>query len=188
MFVERNYMLWKDQEVIKWLKSNVHQVIQRVESNKESSTIATYDTVLRETFKDNQDNVYTHLLLSEYTDNISTTQLPPEIVEALRGGVGPGPRIYDSFREMAHNQQLRQIEQQRIPAATDNPIALFLNTLLPWTPTPNAPYQPNNNNNGQQQDANTMQQLVHFLQNMADQIGEGFANDGGGNEGHEHQE
>jgi hypothetical protein len=62
----------------------------------------------------------------EYTDNIE--QLPPDIMEALRHG--GGVQIYDQFQ---------QARNPTIHSPTNNPFALFLNTLLPWNPIPNAP-------------------------------------------------
>ena len=41
-----------------------------------------------------------------------------------------GPQLYNAFHEMP---------PQVIHAQTNNPLGLFLSTLLPWNPVPNAP-------------------------------------------------
>lgn len=67
---------------------------------------------------------------------------------------GPA-QLYDGFH------QAREQARQTIPATTNNPLHLFLQSLLPWNPVPNAPApnQPNQPN---------PQWLVDLLNNLGD--------------------
>lgn len=82
--------------------------------------------------------------------------LPPEIQQVMRGGGGllNGPLLYNGFQQHRANgthqqrnarfvhgnqQGMEQGQQQVVHAPTSNPLALFLQTLMPWQPTPNAP-------------------------------------------------
>jgi len=87
-------------------------------------------------------------VLSEYTD-ATENSLPPDVVQAMRHG-GGGLQLYDSFVEM---------QQPTVHATTSNPLELFLSTLLPWNPVPNAPPLDGNQRN------NFMQGLADFLAN-----------------------
>jgi hypothetical protein len=67
-------------------------------------------------------------MASEYTD-VMENSLPPEVVQAIRHG-GGGIQLYDTFQEL---------QNPTVHATTNNPLELFLQTLLPWNPVPNAP-------------------------------------------------
>jgi len=124
LFVERNYSLWKGPDIDKWLKDNVIQVIQLKESKDPMAS--NYATVIKEEYSDSSQNVFNHILLSEYADTVQNA-LPPDLIEAIRHG---GPQLYNAFH---------QVPQPVVHAPTNNPIGLFLSSLLPWNPIPNAP-------------------------------------------------
>ncbi len=108
--------------------------------------------------------------MSEYAGVVDA--LPPEIQQVMRGGGGllNGPLLYNGFQQHRANangglqhrnvrfqqgQQGQQgMEQQQpvVHAPTSNPLSLFLQTLMPWQPTPNAPpvqQQQQGQNNGE---------------------------------------
>jgi hypothetical protein len=60
-------------------------------------------------------------MASEYTD-VMENSLPPEVVQAIRHG-GGGIQLYDTFQEL---------QNPTVHATTNNPLELFLQTLLPW--------------------------------------------------------
>eukprot|EP01117_Protostelium_nocturnum_P009821 TRINITY_DN3505_c1_g1_i1.p1 TRINITY_DN3505_c1_g1~~TRINITY_DN3505_c1_g1_i1.p1 ORF type:complete len:644 (-),score=253.48 TRINITY_DN3505_c1_g1_i1:445-2262(-) len=132
LFVERNFTLWKDPDVVKWLKKNVEAVITRIQ--KGDVMVTNFSTILQEEFVNTERDLFNHLLLSEYTDNLAANQLPPDVAQALRGG--GQVEIYQGFHEA---QAIRAANAPRIHATTNNPLALFLQTLIPWNETPNAP-------------------------------------------------
>lgn len=82
----------------------------------------------------------------EFTDRIET--LPPELMDQIRHG--GGANIY------------HEVQQAQAPpvvhASTNNPLLLFLQTLLPG-PVPNAPPL----QQGQQQQNNNTQSLLNLL-------------------------
>lgn len=146
LYIERNYSLWKDPEVTQWLKRNVVQVVEKVYAN--DSTVTNAEKFIEENYSENSQNIYHHLLLSEHSDSVDNA-LPPDLVEAIRHG-GGGLQLYEGF-QAARNPTVH--------ATTGNPLALFLSTLVPWNPVPNAPPQ-----EGQQ---DWMVDLLAYLQQQA---------------------
>ncbi|PRP79343.1 transcription factor 25-like [Planoprotostelium fungivorum] len=132
LFVERNFTLWRDAEVVRWVKKNMAIVLSAVE--KGDVMVTNYETVLKEEYVKNERDTFNHLLLSEYTDNIAQDALPADVVNAMRGG--GQAEIYEGFQAA---QAARAANAPRIHATTNDPLLLFLQTLLPWNETPNAP-------------------------------------------------
>lgn len=62
LYVERNYALWKDPAVMKWLKENTSTVVKKVEAD--DPLVASYTAVVKEMYADSSTNIYNHLLLS----------------------------------------------------------------------------------------------------------------------------
>eukprot|EP01119_Soliformovum_irregulare_P017026 TRINITY_DN5014_c0_g2_i1.p1 TRINITY_DN5014_c0_g2~~TRINITY_DN5014_c0_g2_i1.p1 ORF type:complete len:470 (-),score=112.36 TRINITY_DN5014_c0_g2_i1:36-1445(-) len=148
LYVERGSTLWKEVEVVKWLKKNVKIVLERVEKN--DPVIQQYEETIKREYEENPKNLYNHLVLSEFSDSL-VNALPPELAEAVRRGDG-GVRLYENFQEPP---------PRVVHAQSANVLAQFLQTLMPWNPVPNAPPV---DGGGQ---GEWMQQLLDLLQQRA---------------------
>ncbi|EGC35534.1 hypothetical protein DICPUDRAFT_152155 [Dictyostelium purpureum] len=126
LYVERSYQLWQPNEIQEWLKKNAEIVLEKV-SNKDP-LVEKLTKTIRDEYETVNQQVFEHLLLSEYSDAIQ--RLPPDIVEAMqaegyenimpqrndnqppqhlrRGGIGGGYQIF----QRQHRNRQQQIEQQ----------------------------------------------------------------------------
>jgi len=150
LYVERNYNLWKNQDVLNWLKKNIKIALQRAQSN--DPMVKNYEAILKEEYMDSSKNIYNHLLLSEHTESIDS--LPPELLHN-----DGGAQLYDAY----YNQP--PPNQPIIHAPTNNPIGFFFQSL--FSPQiPNAPALPNNPNQ-----LGWYQQMLQYLgaQNAEDE-------------------
>eukprot|EP00727_Mastigamoeba_balamuthi_P003582 m51a1_g13220 putative transcription factor 25 (445) ;mRNA; f:155-1670 len=125
IYATRSAELWKG-PAMSWLRRRATALCERVPPEAEG--------VAREMQEHWGSGVasslYRHLLLSDFSD-ASIGNVPREIVEAVAGDGG-----YRAFDRPA----------QRVPAPVQNLLGLFLYTLVPWVPVPNAPHEPDNHN------------------------------------------
>lgn len=120
LFVDKNNTLWKAPEVVTWIKEVITEVQRQASSSTKRST----------EMKSNRDWMLTWwttrseavgsvpLLLSEHADTASP--LPPELF---------APHAQNN----GHNNVPRPAP---LPPLAQNPIALFLQTLMPWVQVP----------------------------------------------------
>jgi hypothetical protein len=88
------------------------------------------------------------LISPEYTDAVAA--LPADVIQNIRQGPA---QLYEGFRAARE-------EMATIHATTNNPLQLFLQTLMPWNHVPNAPpIDPN-----QPQWLNTLLQLLNSVE------------------------
>ncbi|KAF2076334.1 hypothetical protein CYY_002340 [Polysphondylium violaceum] len=126
LFVERNYTLWQSDKVADWIKSNVQIVLAK--HRNADPAIAQQQAVITKEYETVNHDVFSHLVLSEYSDVVQ--RLPPDIVEMMRAdgygdnvvpqrdpnqpparGLGGGVQIY---RQIQRQQQLRRQQQQQL--------------------------------------------------------------------------
>jgi hypothetical protein len=108
-------------QVIQWLKSNTVQVLHRVEKG-DDVMIDNLQTVRQETWVDEEtplSNTAGVLLLSEHLN--PAAPLPAELIEQRVAA------------PQAH------APPANVPLPDDNPLMLFLRTLMPWQQVPNMP-------------------------------------------------
>jgi len=120
VFVERNFSLWKVDAVQKWLRLNVTKLLTRNDLTvmcQEAEAIRK-----REWAEMPNTELYRYLLLSEVPGAISALPQDARVF-----------RMYDA---------LHFDNRDTVSARTSNPLALFLQTLMPWQPVPNGPPMP----------------------------------------------
>lgn len=123
IYVGRNFELWRDPAASKWLIQGVENALKLVESK--DARVANAALIRQDRFAEgDSETLYRHLVLSDYIDLVQT--LPRELLMQQHE---PGLRPFDYAAP--------------VPAVTDNPLLLFLMTLLPFV---NEPNQPANNN------------------------------------------
>lgn len=139
LYIDRCYSLWTSKSVQAWLGVNVATVLQRVASN-DPMVEKCQRAVQNHYSKEGADSL-SRIQASDYNDEVAA--IPADLLE--QQAVVPPPRV--------------------VPARTGNPLALFLQTLMPWNEVPNAPYQGH-------QDINLPEgEREHFLQQLAEWIG-----------------
>ena len=131
VFAARNATLWKVDTVLAWLTrcaTEASRVCADVESHPEFRQLAENMSVFYTSGRLAQlANIYRHLVVSDFTDNVA--RLPREALEEMLAE--------DEMEAMRMNVRRRPV----VHAPTNNLLSLFLSTLLPWLPVPNAPYE-----------------------------------------------
>jgi len=122
IFVDRSYSLWKLPEVIAWLQKNILATMERVKQG--DPLIAIYLEDVKSKYSSSASNTFRHLLLSDYTDAVNS--LPPDVAQNI-------------FQTVYNEDVNIPLQTNVVPALTNNPLGLFLTSLFPWNPIPNAP-------------------------------------------------
>mmetsp|Transcript_14929 Transcript_14929/g.44715 ORF Transcript_14929/g.44715 Transcript_14929/m.44715 type:complete len:823 (+) Transcript_14929:64-2532(+) len=137
IYVDRNGTLWQQDEVKFWLQENAAATLARVD--RQDPAVSYYLAILIEEYTETSKSLFAHLVMSEYTDSGAGAALPADVMQALEGGA------VDPFAQQAMfafgGGPAMPAPAPVIPASTDNELLLFLQTLLPWSSVPNAPYQ-----------------------------------------------
>jgi hypothetical protein len=120
LFVERNAALWRDPDVVTWLKENAIKTKVRAES--QDPMVENCAVILREEHQTVEPNVYRHLLLTD--DNEVVNSLPAEVINE-------GFRIYDDEEEKEYRAQDNNPRN-----TTVNAIGALLSSILPWNTRP----------------------------------------------------
>ncbi|KAG0606180.1 hypothetical protein M758_9G120200 [Ceratodon purpureus] len=126
IYTERNYLVWRAPDVQAWLKRAAQAVVDaadRAEAGNDGGEIANWATVRQEAFSADK-NEYKHLLLSEFSDSGTTSTLPPEEMQHLVFGHGPG----DPGGLMPPQNVLAGM--QNVDLEGGNAALLFLRSLL----------------------------------------------------------
>jgi hypothetical protein len=143
LFVERNAALWRDPDVVTWLKENAIKTKVRAES--QDPMVENCAVILREEHQTVEPNVYRHLLLTGTyklilntndtchafklilivtDDNEVVNSLPAEVINE-------GFRIYDDEEEKEYRAQDNNPRN-----TTVNAIGALLSSILPWNTRP----------------------------------------------------
>ncbi|XP_078441125.1 transcription factor-like protein [Wolffia australiana] len=123
IYVERSYIMWRLPELQSLLKKAAIQVIESLK--RDSAEAKDWACVRKEAFP-SEKNEYSHLLVSDFSDTIPT--LPPEEVRHFMVGQHAVPEVVD---ENWDNGVMEEARQPR-DVAGRNPLAVFLESLLPW--------------------------------------------------------
>lgn len=110
LFIDRCYSLWTSPSTQVWLSKNVAFVLKKYNENAKDEMFLSSLEKLQSAFPENATLAQVHTK-AEYNDEVAA--LPAELLEQ---GFG----------------QPQQAPQRVIPARTNNPLALLLQTLLPW--------------------------------------------------------
>eukprot|EP00005_Dracoamoeba_jomungandri_P001679 CAMPEP_0174252178 /NCGR_PEP_ID=MMETSP0439-20130205/1762_1 /TAXON_ID=0 /ORGANISM="Stereomyxa ramosa, Strain Chinc5" /LENGTH=647 /DNA_ID=CAMNT_0015332679 /DNA_START=61 /DNA_END=2004 /DNA_ORIENTATION=+ len=115
VYVDRTFALWKSPKVLERLQFACCKVLDFVENKQNKSKLDEFILVRQNPFLCSE-AVTNHILLTELREAIA--ELPSDAKRHFE--------IYTT-------------EVVARPATTNNPLALFLQTLLPWNQVPNAP-------------------------------------------------
>ncbi|CAM8975001.1 unnamed protein product [Rhodiola kirilowii] len=134
IYVERSYLIWRLPDLQNLLKDSALLVIEVLKQSQ--SEAEDWACVRTETFS-SEKNEYSHLLVSDFSDTVST--IPPEELQNLMGG-GPGMIPQGAGQPqgfaMADNEALviELPHGNRAPrdVANRNPLAVLFESILPW--------------------------------------------------------
>eukprot|EP00897_Mesotaenium_endlicherianum_P004793 jgi/Mesen1/4341/ME000022S03629 len=134
LYVERNSMLWRAQDVQAWLRSGAASMVAMADKpggSRAEGELASWAIVRKEAFP-SAANEYRHLFLHDFSDAIST--LPPEEVQAMQAhaqghGGGMLPR---AEMMLAPPQPAAPVGPTPMDPEGRNPYLVFLQALLPW--------------------------------------------------------
>ncbi|KAL7754111.1 hypothetical protein RI367_000091 [Sorochytrium milnesiophthora] len=131
LYVERSATLWKEPEVIQWVKDTLPAVVERMKDPNDASIVQGRNTwqALYVPDKYLSRNLYRHLILLEFN---FTAALPQE----LRNNIEmhdplPPPNVQHLYSEYLESLNRNGLASTSIPATSD-PLMSFLRTLLPW--------------------------------------------------------
>ena len=144
LYVDRCYSLWTSQPIQSWLGDNIKIVLQRLQDN--DPLVEKSSKALRATYPMDGPDSFSRIQSADYNDEVAA--IPADLLE----------------------QQAVQPPQRVIPARTGNPLALFLQTLLPWNEVPNAPYE------GPPHMEMNAEEHQHLLQQLMEMVGIGNRN------------
>jgi len=139
LYIDRCYSLWTSKSVQAWVGVNVGVVLQRVASN--DPMVDKCQRAVQNHYSKEGTDALSRIQAADYNDEVAA--IPADLLE--QQAVVPPPRV--------------------VPARTGNPLALFLQTLLPWNEVPNAPFQGNPEMNIPEGDRE------HILQQLAEWMG-----------------
>eukprot|EP01090_Pellita_catalonica_P017664 TRINITY_DN5384_c0_g1_i1.p1 TRINITY_DN5384_c0_g1~~TRINITY_DN5384_c0_g1_i1.p1 ORF type:complete len:521 (-),score=73.68 TRINITY_DN5384_c0_g1_i1:89-1627(-) len=121
IFVERNHALWKADIIQAWLKQRANAFLQRSDLEELAKT---NDALRKQHYAEKPlQGVYRHILLSGVAEAIGALPYENRVFQ-----------LYDTIRPR---------RERGVRATTANPLALFLQTLMPWAPVPNLPMDEN---------------------------------------------
>jgi len=139
LYIDRCYSLWTSKSVQAWLGVNVAAVLRRVASD--DPMVEKCQRAVQNHYSKEGADALSRIQASDYNDEVAA--IPADLLE--QQAVVPPPRV--------------------VPARTGNPLALFLQTLMPWNEVPNAPYQGHQDINLPEADRE------HFLQQLVEWLG-----------------
>uniref|UniRef100_A0A7N0UR90 Transcription factor 25 n=1 Tax=Kalanchoe fedtschenkoi TaxID=63787 RepID=A0A7N0UR90_KALFE len=134
IYVERSYLIWRLPDLQNLLKDSALLVIEVLKQSR--SEAEDWACVRTETFS-SEKNEYSHLLVSDFSDTVST--IPPEELQNLMGG-GPGmipqgARLPQGIAMADNEGVVIELPQgNRVPrdVANRNPLAVLFESMLPW--------------------------------------------------------
>lgn len=114
LFVERNFPLWKDSEVVSWLKRVAVSVAERSDSREPSvaEKMTRAARILGDEYPAGGDDPFCDLSLSDYCDQAETTI-----------------RLEEEEQRQMDPPRHEHVNREIVP---DNPLLAFLTTMLPW--------------------------------------------------------
>ncbi|XP_027335552.1 transcription factor 25 [Abrus precatorius] len=123
IYVERNYLLWRLPDLQKLLSGAAKLVIETLESNQ--SELKDWACVRKEAFS-SEKNEYGHLLVSDFSDSVSS--IPRENLQQFMGVPGIREGMQDE------NQFANQQGNGHAPrgVANRNALAVLFESMLPW--------------------------------------------------------
>jgi hypothetical protein len=122
-----------------WLQENAVATLARV--NEQDVAVSFYLALLIEEYTETSKSLFAHLVMSEYTDSSGAAALPADVMEALEQGPMDPFAQQAMFAFGGGGPHAAPAPAEVVPANTDNELLLFLQTLLPWSSVPNAPFQ-----------------------------------------------
>ncbi|XP_050203604.1 uncharacterized protein LOC126653720 [Mercurialis annua] len=124
IYVERSYIIWRLPELQKLLRDAALQVVETLEHN--STEAKDWACVRKEVFS-SENNEYSHLLVSDFSDTVPT--LPPENLQNFMGD----PRMREA--EQIEGGQIANppgAAPRPRDVANRNALAVLLESMLPW--------------------------------------------------------
>jgi len=154
LYVEGHSHFWKSSEVLDWLRKNVNQVFDMVQCN---DSFITALEPLRQQYLQvlTRSNIFQFLHFSEYSEIVPT--LPADLM------LGQPVHARQEMNEEDFFLMDARGAGTNVVAPTNNPLGLFLWSLLPWNPTPNRPpnADPNHDNAQQRNLLDMLMQMWH---------------------------
>ncbi|XVF72896.1 hypothetical protein PTKIN_Ptkin12aG0157500 [Pterospermum kingtungense] len=123
IYVERNYLIWRLPDLQKLLRNGALLVIETLEHNK--SDAKDWACVRKEAFSSDK-NEYGHLLVQDFSDTVQT--LPPDNLQNFMVDMREAAQIGGQVANLpagGHAPAPRDV-------ANRNPLAVLLESLLPW--------------------------------------------------------
>ncbi|RZB59096.1 Transcription factor 25 isoform C [Glycine soja] len=123
IYVERNYLIWRLPDLQKLLSGAAKLVIETLESNK--SELKDWACVRKEAFS-SEKNEYGHLLVSEFSDSLSS--IPRENLQQFMGV----PRMMEGMQDENQFANLPGNGHAPRGVANRNALAVLFESMLPW--------------------------------------------------------
>lgn len=123
LFVDKCYSLWSGQEVVAFLSKNTVLAVERMCNKELDAFCRSAERRVKAMFPLHAKDAFLSMDAADYNDEVAV--IPPEMLEDA-GGAAPAPMPQD---------------EPVVPAPTNNPLALFFRTLMPWNEVPNAPFE-----------------------------------------------
>lgn len=120
LYVIRSYHVWKESELLPWLESNVHQVLDRVEAN--DPLVEEWERYRQTRYPATPRNILRHIILSDIKD------VPTLITEDL-----PSAQLFN-FDPLPPNDSINIYSRptnQSSPYSENGTLVLFLRSLIP---------------------------------------------------------
>lgn len=120
LFVDKCYSLWSSQEVVAFLSKNTVLAVDRMCSKELDAFCSTAERRVKAMFPLHARDAFLSMDAADYNDEVAI--IPAELLEEGGGGGAAVPQ-----------PQAAPV----VPAPTNNPLALFFRTLMPWcAPSP----------------------------------------------------
>ncbi|XP_073315779.1 uncharacterized protein [Primulina huaijiensis] len=119
IYIEKSYLIWRLPDLQKLLLDSARLVIETL---KDQGSIARDWACVREEAFSSENNEYSHLLISDFSD--ATPTMPPDNLQDF---------IVDQ-RAVGNDQQLPNIHEDRVfrDVADRNALAVLFESFLPW--------------------------------------------------------
>ncbi|KAM9122463.1 ribosome quality control complex subunit TCF25 isoform 1-T1 [Pangshura tecta] len=119
LYVGRTHSLWKDPAIMAWLETNVHEVLQRVDTSE--PVVEEFAQKRKVRYQSAPRNISRHVILSELKE--ATAALPLEVTSQPVMGFDPLPPL-DSITSYTRPERMTH-------PSNESTLSLFFRSLLP---------------------------------------------------------
>lgn len=119
LYIGRCYLIWKDQEIMSWLETNVQEVLQRVEDK--DPYVAECEEKCKRRYKSSPRNVVRHIILSNIKE--ASVTLPQDLTHTPIFGFDPLPPT-DAITSYSRSPRSSVADDQGV-------LSMFFRSLLP---------------------------------------------------------